>query len=92
MAEQVPVEQDVKSFGHMPRNGIAGTYGKFQPLWAFSTEILRVVAPVCSPTMNEGSLFPAFSPAFIVSCLCGSRLFLNLSHSDCYKIKSQNSL
>lgn len=29
MAEQVPVEQDVKSFGHMPRNGIARTYGRF---------------------------------------------------------------
>lgn len=28
MAEQVPVEQDVESFEHMPRTGGAGSYGR----------------------------------------------------------------
>lgn len=30
MAEQVSVEQDVESSGHIPRSGIAGPYGRFR--------------------------------------------------------------
>lgn len=29
MAEQIPREKNVESFGHMPRNSITVSYGKF---------------------------------------------------------------
>lgn len=51
----------------------------------FSTLIFRAGEPCCdSPTANEGSVFPAFFPAVVIS------YFLNLSHSYWSEMKLQS--
>jgi len=48
-ARQMSVEEDVESFGHMPRVAIAGhTVDLFLTLWQSSTPISTVPVPICN--------------------------------------------
>lgn len=59
------VVQDIKSFRHISRNGIAGPYGSspFNPLRIFHTDIPRLSQFAILPTVTEGSCLPASLPA-----------------------------
>lgn len=55
--EQVFVDQEVESFGHMPRT---------TSLLRFPTLVYKVAAPGCNSSNSKGgSLCPTFSSAFV---------------------------
>lgn len=69
MIEQISVEQDAQSFGHMLRCGMGGLHGIiiFSFLIIIQTDF-NGAAPVCMHVHSEGScLLPASLPAFAVS-------------------------
>lgn len=73
----------------VPGNGIARSYwgNSFLALLVFSTLISRVSRPIYnSKNKNEYYVFPTSHQAFVVCC------FVDLSHSDWHKMKSQSLL